>query len=86
MEYHDSVKNRLKRVEGQVRGVLSMMEQQKDCKDVVTQLTAIRTAVDRTIGVVIGANLASCVREQLEQGNDPDDVIQEAVNILVKSR
>ncbi|TCP57906.1 DNA-binding FrmR family transcriptional regulator [Tumebacillus sp. BK434] len=86
MDYNDSVKNRLRRIEGQVRGVLSMMEQEKDCRDVVTQLTAIRSAIDRTIGYVVGSNLEACIREELEKGNVPEKVIKEAVEMLVKSR
>lgn len=86
MEYSDAMKNRLRRIEGQVRGVLNMMEHNKDCRDVVTQLTAIRSAVDRAIGLVVAGNLESCIREELGKGNDPDRVIKEAVDLLVKSR
>lgn len=86
LEYNDSIKNRLRRIEGQTRGVLSMMEQGKDCREVVTQLTAIRSALDRAIGYVVGSNLESCIREELEKGNTPDQVIKEAVELLVKSR
>ncbi|WP_036704988.1 MULTISPECIES: metal-sensing transcriptional repressor, partial [Paenibacillus] len=50
MEYDKGIKNRLKRIEGQVRGVLSMLEEGQDCREIVIQLTAIRTAVDRTAG------------------------------------
>ncbi|OKP96006.1 metal-sensitive transcriptional regulator [Paenibacillus sp. P46E] len=86
MEYDKGIKNRLKRIEGQVRGVLSMLEEGQDCREIVIQLTAIRTAVDRTVGVVIGANLEHCIQEELQQGNSPNQVIQEAVELLVKSR
>jgi len=54
MEYNQDMKNRLKRIEGQVRGVLRMMEEGKDCREVITQLTASRSALDRTIGLVVG--------------------------------
>lgn len=86
MEYNDAIKNRLRRLEGQLRGVLNMMEQEKDCRDVVTQLSAIRSAVDRAIGVVVASNLESCIRMELDKGNQPDQVIKEAVEMLVKSR
>ncbi len=86
MQYSDSIKNRLRRIEGQIRGVLSMMEQTKDCRDVVTQLTAIRSAVDRSIGLIVASNLESCIREELSKGNNPDPIIKEAVDLLVKSR
>ena len=86
MEYKDSVKNRLKRIEGQIRGVLAMMEEGKDCRDVVTQMSAIRSGVDRAIGYVVATNLEACVREEIEKGNVPDKVIKEAVELLAKSR
>lgn len=86
MEYDQALKNRLKRIEGQIRGILGMLEAGEDCREVVTQLSAIRTAVDRSIGVVIGSNLQHCIREELEKGNSPEKVIQEAVELIVKSR
>ncbi|PZD96145.1 metal-sensitive transcriptional regulator [Paenibacillus sambharensis] len=86
MNYDKAVHNRLKRIEGQVRGIIGMLEQGEDCRAVVTQLSAIRTAVDKSIGVIIGANLEHCIMEELEKGNKPDHVIKEAVELLVKSR
>ncbi|CAM5783447.1 MULTISPECIES: metal-sensitive transcriptional regulator [Brevibacillus] len=86
MKYGDNVKNRLKRVEGQVRGVLSMMETDKDCKEVVSQLSAIRSAVDKAIALIVAENLAACIKEELAEGRDTDQVVQEAIQLLVKSR
>ncbi|WP_405110713.1 metal-sensitive transcriptional regulator [Paenibacillus sp. FSL K6-1217] len=86
MDYDKAITNRLKRIEGQVRGVLGMLEEGKDCREIVTQLTAIRTAVDRSIGAVVGDNLEKCIHEELAKGNSPDQVIKEAVDLLVKSR
>jgi DNA-binding FrmR family transcriptional regulator len=81
------MKNRLKRIEGQIRGVLRMLEEEKDCKDVITQLSASRTAIDRTIGLIVGTNLEQCLREQLEKGDELNsDLVKEAVQLLVKSR
>ncbi|AYV65593.1 MULTISPECIES: metal-sensitive transcriptional regulator [Niallia] len=86
MEYNDQLKNRVKRMEGQLRGILKMMEENKDCKEVITQLSAVRSAVDRTMGVIVSTNLVDCVVEAQENGEKMDDVIKEAVNLLVKSR
>jgi DNA-binding FrmR family transcriptional regulator len=86
MEYTKEVTNRMKRLEGQVRGVLKMMEEEKHCKDVVTQLSAVRTAVDRTLGLIVAKNLEACIRESEEEGINAEDAIQEAVNMLVRSR
>lgn len=84
--YSDKVKNRLKRIEGQVRGILRMMDEEADCKDVITQLSAARTALDRSIAVIVAENLKQCVQENLEQGKDSENDVQEAINLLIKSR
>ena len=86
MEYNDQVKNRVKRIEGQLRGILKMMEDGKDCKEVITQLSAVRSAVDRTVGVIVSSNLVECVLEAESNGEKTDQLIKEAVNLLVKSR
>ncbi|GLI83350.1 hypothetical protein ANABIO32_10420 [Rossellomorea marisflavi] len=86
MNYDTQVKNRVKRLEGQLRGVLRMMEEGKDCKEVITQLSAARSAIERSIGLVVSANLVECVRAADEQGDETDEIIKEAVNLLMKSR
>lgn len=86
MEYNDQVKNRVKRMEGQLRGILRMMEENKDCKEVVTQLSAVRSAVDRTVGVIVSSNLVECVQAVKASGKEEEELIKEAVNLLVKSR
>ncbi len=87
LNYNDQMKNRVKRIEGQLRGILRMMEEGQDCKDVITQLSATRTAIDRTIGVVVSSNLVECVRKAEQDGtHNTEDLVKEAVNLLVKSR
>ncbi len=87
MNYDDQMKNRVKRIEGQLRGILRMMEENKDCKDVIIQLSAARTAIDRTIGVVVSSNLVECVQKATESGEaSTEELVNEAVNLLVKSR
>lgn len=86
MEYNDQIKNRVKRMEGQLRGILKMMEEDKDCKEVITQLSAVRSAVDRTIGVIVSSNLVECVQYAENNREKTDELIKEAVNLLVKSR
>lgn len=86
MKYDDKVKNRMKRIEGQIRGVLKMMEEDKDCKDVVIQLSAAKTALDRTSALIVSKNLEQCIREEQANGESAEAVINEAVNLLVRSR
>ena len=86
VKYNDQLRNRIRRVEGQIKGILRMMEEEKECKDLVGQMSAARNALDRAIGVVVSENLEICIRNQVEKGEDTDKFIQEAVNLLVKSR
>ncbi|MDA3128517.1 metal-sensitive transcriptional regulator [Aliibacillus thermotolerans] len=86
MEYDAALKNRLKRIEGQVRSVLRMMEEEKECSEIVTQMSAARNALDRVIGLVVSANLEYCIRNQVKGNGGTDELIEEAVNLLVKSR
>lgn len=86
MEYDVKALNRLKRIEGQMRAVIRMMEEGQDCKDVITQLSAVRSGVDRTIGVIVSTNLLECVRAAEGNHEKMDEVIQEAMNLIIKSR
>lgn len=88
MEYTEDMKKRLRRVEGQLRGVLRMMEEEQTCKDVVSQLSAVRSAVDRAIAFIVSRNLEHCIRDELEKGEDGDThkMVEEAMTLLVKSR
>lgn len=86
MKYDVKMKSRLKRMEGQLRGIHRMMEEGQACKDVITQLSAVRSGIDRTIGVVVSENLVECVRANEGDPEQMDDLIAEAVALLVKSR
>jgi len=64
-----------------------MMDENKDCKEVITQLSASRNAIDRTIGVIVSSNLVDCVQKANDQGEKTmEELVKEAVNLLVKSR
>jgi len=86
MKYDEQMSRRLRRVEGQIRGILKMMEEEKNCKDVVSQLSAARSAIDKTMALVVAVNLEHCLQEQIETGGDTNKLVQEAVELLVKSR
>lgn len=89
MEYNytDSVKTRLRRIEGQIRGVLRLMDEGQSCKEVVAQLSAVRNASDKAIAQIVAENLHQCIlAEQAAGNNDTGKMVQEAVELLVKSR
>jgi DNA-binding FrmR family transcriptional regulator len=55
---------RLRRAEGQIRGVIAMLESGRDCADVVTQLAAVSRALDRAGFKIIATGLRQCVTAQ----------------------
>jgi len=62
-----AVLNRLRRAQGQLTGVISMIEQGRDCKDVVTQLAAVSRALDRAGFKIVATGLRECI-----SGDGPD--------------
>jgi DNA-binding FrmR family transcriptional regulator len=61
---------RLRRAEGQIRGVIGMLEAGRDCADVVTQLAAVSRALDRAGFKIIASGLQQCLTAA-EDGQDP---------------
>lgn len=61
-----AVVNRLKRAQGQLAGVLRMLEEGRDCADVVTQLAAVSRALDKAGFALIAAGLEACINAGAE--------------------
>jgi DNA-binding FrmR family transcriptional regulator len=62
------VVKRLRRAQGQVGGLIQMIESGRDCKDVITQLAAVSRALDRAGFKLIASGLAQCVSDGSAQG------------------
>jgi len=56
-----AVLNRLRRAQGQLAGVIAMVEQGRDCRDVVTQLAAVSRALDRAGFKIVASNMRQCL-------------------------
>jgi DNA-binding FrmR family transcriptional regulator len=71
-----AVLNRLRRAQGQLAGVISMIEQGRDCKDVVTQLAAVSRALDRAGFKIVATGLRECVTADRPDGAETLDVAE----------
>lgn len=67
-----SVVKRLKRAQGQIGGIVKMIEDGRDCQDIVTQLSAVSKAVDRAGFAVIALGLRQCIVDPASQQVDVD--------------
>lgn len=80
-ENKDAIRNRLNRIEGQVRGVNGMVEVDRYCIDVVTQITAIQAALDKVALELLEDHTKHCV---LGAGNGNQDAMTEELMGAVK--
>jgi CsoR family transcriptional regulator, copper-sensing transcriptional repressor len=82
-----SVLRRLKRIEGQVRGVARMVEQDRYCIDVMTQLSAVRAALRRTEEEILADHAAHCVEHAIASGNKAEQrrKVTELIDALSRS-
>ena len=73
--------NRLRRVEGQVRGIARMVEEDRYCIDVLTQLQAVRSALARVESEMLKDHLGHCIEAAIS-GGDPADQRQKANELI----
>ena len=73
---------RLKRSEGQLRGIQKMIEEERDCADIITQLTAVRSSVERVIELMITENL----NHPLDDPKAQKERLEKAVQYLIKRK
>ncbi|MBM6948714.1 metal-sensing transcriptional repressor [Mordavella massiliensis] len=77
--------NRLNRVEGQVRGVKKMLEEEQYCVDILTQVSAIQAALNAFNKELLSSHIHSCVVEEIQKGNtDVVDELCESIRKLMK--
>ena len=74
--------NRLKRIEGQVRGVESMLEKDAYCTDILMQVSAITSALNSFNKVLLANHVKSCVADNIRNGDE--EVVDELVTVLQK--
>ena len=82
-EEHKKLMNRLKRIEGQVRGVEKMLDENAYCPDIMVQISAINNALNSFNKELLAAHMKSCVVEDIEAGKG-DEAIDELAALLQK--
>ncbi len=68
-EHHQSVVNRLARIEGHVRAVKRMVEEETPCPDVLVQIAAVRSALNQVGRIILEDHLKSCMVTAVQQGD-----------------
>ncbi len=73
----EKIQNRLKRIEGQVRGVQRMVDEEAYCVDILTQVSSIVSAIEKVGTILLKDHVEHCVRESIEKGEGADEKIEE---------
>ncbi|GAB5615713.1 metal-sensitive transcriptional regulator [Faecalimonas canis] len=83
-EYKDLV-NRLNRIEGQVRGIRKMVDEERYCVDILTQVSAIQSALNSFNKKLLASHIHSCVVEDIQDGRvEAVDELCEIIQKLMK--
>ena len=82
----ENLGRRLRRIEGQVRGVQSMVNEERDCREILQQLTAVRSAVNSVTQLLMQEYATDCVLNLDNKGQDErETMIQDLVSMLGKA-
>jgi DNA-binding FrmR family transcriptional regulator len=86
--HKSQVKTRLKRIEGQIRGVQKMVDEDRYCIDVLTQVGAVKAALDAVALLLLEDHTEHCVVDAIQAGDGSTKIreLNEAVERLVKGR
>ncbi len=76
--------NRLKRIEGQVRGIQKMVVDDKYCVDILTQIAAVQGALNKVGLSVLESHTRGCVKRALASGDNEEEVVDELVDVINK--
>ncbi|MBR2571935.1 MAG: metal-sensing transcriptional repressor [Clostridia bacterium] len=77
--------NRLKRIEGQVRGLQRMLDEDAWCPDILTQASAVNSALNSFCRVLLANHIRTCVTEDIRAGRDDTvDVLLDTLQKLMK--
>ncbi len=74
--------NRLKRIEGQIRGIEGMVEKDAYCPDILIQVSAVNAALNSFNKELLAKHIKTCVVDDIKEGHD--ETIDELVNVLQK--
>jgi DNA-binding FrmR family transcriptional regulator len=82
----NKVINRLSRLEGQIRGVRKMIEEEKECEAIVTQLSAVHSALEGATKMIIVGYFEECLQEAENNGAERKEALDRLAALLLNTR
>lgn len=80
---NEAIIRRLRRIEGQVKGIQKMVEEEKYCGDILMQVAAVRSAMNSVGGLILEDHMKGCLKQYLD-GQANDEVLDTLVDTMIK--
>ena len=71
---NEAITNRLKRIEGQIRGLIKMVAEEKSCEEILIQIGSAKSALHKTGQVILEGHLSHCVLDGIKEGKGEEIV------------
>jgi DNA-binding FrmR family transcriptional regulator len=79
---HDKEIKSLNRIEGQIRGIKSMIEERKYCVEILNQVSAVKSALSSVEGKILKKHIRHCIKDSIVCDEDFDEKIDELLKVL----
>ncbi|NMA86133.1 MAG: metal-sensitive transcriptional regulator [Tissierellia bacterium] len=80
---NEAIIKRLRRIEGQVKGIQKMVEEGKCCGDILIQISAVHSAMNSVGGLILENHMKDCLKSYLD-GNAEDETLDDLVDTMIK--
>jgi CsoR family transcriptional regulator, copper-sensing transcriptional repressor len=83
-DLYEDLMRRMKRIEGQARGIQRMLDEGEDCEQILIQLSAIKAAINRVGMKAVACNLGHRVVDAIKNGTSTEDAVDEVIEQFLK--
>ncbi len=81
---YEDLMRRMKRIEGQARGIQRMLEEGEDCGQILIQLAAMKSAVHRVGMKAVACSMSKRINEAIVNGDDPENAVDDVIDQFLK--
>lgn len=82
-QHKDDILKRLRRIEGQIKGIQKMVDEEKYCVDILTQVAAVRAAINKVGGIILQKHSKTCLQGALNTGKS-EEVLEDLIDTIQK--
>jgi len=80
----EAIIKRLRKIEGQVKGIQKMVNEEKYCGDILIQIAAVKSAMNKVGGIILESHMKNCLHKKIDAEGKFDDEIEQLVDVMIK--